>query len=230
MTTTGTTTYNPAFGEIVLMAFQQCGLRPASLLQEHLESARMAANLMAVSWMNQGVSLWKVDLQTVTLIAGQHTYDVPGDTVMMLDAYVSTTSSGQTINRIMLPISRSEWASYPFPEQQGFSTVFWFNRLIAPTVTIWPVPDGSSEQTFSYYRVAQTDDMGLQSGATMDIPWRYLDAANDDLTARLARIWVPEKAMALQAMADKSYKIATLQDEETSQVYIIPGVSGYFRP
>ena len=48
MATTGTYAFNPGLGEITLYAFMNIGIRPTSIVQEHMESARMAANMMLV--------------------------------------------------------------------------------------------------------------------------------------------------------------------------------------
>ena len=141
MTTSGTYAFNPGLGEIVLYAYMNLGIRPASLLQEHMDSARMATNMMLSRWANQGVNLWAVDLITTALVEGQTTYAVDASTVMILDAY---TTTNQGIDRVIMPISRTEYASYPNKEQQGFVTSFWYDRLISPTITLWPVPDGTS--------------------------------------------------------------------------------------
>ena len=68
MTTSGTYSYNPSLGEIVLYAYNNAGLRNTSLVQEHFETARMAANMLLSRWSNQGVNLWKVELVTVNLV------------------------------------------------------------------------------------------------------------------------------------------------------------------
>ena len=226
MTTSGTYAFNPSLGEIVLYAYQNIGIRPTSVLQEHMESARMAANMMLARFSNQGVNLWAVDLVTVPLVAGQATYAVDGNTIMVLDAY-TTTSSG--IDRVIMPISRTEYASYPNKTQQGFPTSYWFDRLVSPTLTLWPVPDGSSATILKYYRVRQVQDANLQNGENVEIPYRWLEAFADGLAYRLARIWQPQMAVPLKAQADESYQIAAEQDVEAVNTYISPMVGGYFR-
>lgn len=226
MTTSGTYAFNPAMGEIVLYAYQNIGVRPTSVLQEHMESARMATNMMLSRWSNQGVNLWCVDLITVPLVEGQTTYAVDGNTIMILDAY-TTTDSG--IDRVIMPISRTEYASYPKKTQQGFPTSYWFDRLISPSITLWPVPDGSSATVLKYYRVRQIQDSNLQNGENAEIPYRWLEAFADGLTYRLARIWAPQMAQLLKGQADESYSIASAQDVEAVPTYISPMIGGYFR-
>jgi hypothetical protein len=224
MATSGTYTFNPGLGEIVLYAYQNIGVRPAALLQEHMEVARMATNMMLSRFSNQGVNLWAVDLITTPLVQGTATYAVDANTVMILDAYIVSDS----IDRIILPISRTEYASYPNKAQQGFPTTFWFDRLISPTVTLWPVPDGS-QTSLKYYRVRRLQDSNLQGGEQVEVPYLWLEAFADGLSYRLARIWSPQMAPALKAQADESYEIAAAQGIEQAQQYISPQLSGYWR-
>ena len=224
MATSGTYTFNPSLGEIVLYAYQNIGVRPTALLQEHLDSARMATNMMLANWSNRGVNLWAVDLITTPLTQGTTTYPVDANTVMILDAYI--VSEG--IDRIILPISRTEYASYPNKEQQGFPTTFWFDRLISPTVTLWPVPDGS-QTSLKYYRVRRLQDSDLQNSQQPEIPYLWLEAFADGLAYRLSRIWAPQLAPALKGQADESYDVAASQGIEQAQQYISPQLSGYWR-
>lgn len=190
----------------------------------------MATNLMLARWSNQGVNLWAVDLVSVPLVQGQSTYSVDADTVMILDAYMEIDNgSGPPIDRIILPISRTEYASYPNKEQQGFTTTFWFDRLLSPTVTLWPVPDGSSAQYLKYYRVRRLQDSALTSGQTVEIPYLWLEAFALGLAQRLAMIWAPDKLQMLKPLADEAYMIAAEQNVEQAQQYISPMISGYFR-
>ena len=231
MTTSGTYTFNPSLGELTLYAYNLAGLRNTSVLQEHMEAARMATNMMLSRWSNQGVNLWKVDLVSVPLIQAQQTYTVDPNTVMILDAYmVIDNGNGSPIDRIITPVSRTEYASYPNKEQQGFTTTFWFDRLLSPTVTLWPVPDGNSAQYLKYYRVIRLEDAAFTNGQTVDIPYLWFEAFADGLAYRLARVWNPPMAPGLKMLADESYQIAASQNIEQAQQYISPQISGYYRP
>jgi hypothetical protein len=230
MATSGTYTFNPSLGEMTLYAYNLIGVRNTAVLQEHMEAARLSSNMMLSRWANQGVNLWTVDLQTVPLVQGQATYSVPSNTVVMLDAYmVIDNGQSQPIDRIILPISRTEYASYPNKEQQGFTTTFWFDRLLAPTVTLWPVPDGTSAQYLKYYRVRQIQDSNLQNGEQVEIPYLWMEAFAYGLAQRLATIWAPDRLALLKPLADEAYQIAAMQNIETAQQYISPQISGYFR-
>ena len=226
MATSGTYTFNPSLGELTIYAYQLMGIRPTALLQEHMDAARTAANMMLDNWSNRGVNLWQVDLVTQALTQGTATYNVDSNTVVILDAYIEYGSPA--IDRIILPVSRTEYASYPNKTQQGFPTTFWFDRLLSPTVTLWPVPDGT-QTSLKYYRVIRLQDANLLGTENVDIPPIWLEAFAYGLAFRLALIWAPEKAVAFKPMADEAYEIAAAQNVETAQQYISPQIAGYFR-
>ena len=230
MATSGTYTFNPSLGEITLYAYNLIGVRNTAILQEHMEAARMATNMILSRWSNQGVNLWAVDLITTPLVQGQATYNVDANTVVMLDAYMRIDDGvNDPIDRLILPISRTEYASYPNKEQQGFTTAFWFDRLLSPTVTLWPVPDGTSAQYLKYYRVRQIQDANMQNGEQVEIPYLWMEALAFGLAQRLALIWAPEKVAIMKPLADEAYQIAADQNVETAQQFISPVISGYWR-
>lgn len=231
MTTSGSYSFAPSLGELTIYAFNVAGVRPTAILQEHMQSARMATNLMLASWANQGVNLWEVELVTVPLVQGTATYNVDPKVVVILDAYMRIDDgSAPPTDRIILPISRSEYSSYSQKTTQGFTTVYWMDRLISPTVTLWPVPDGTSAQYLMYYAVTQIQDANFTSGQNVDIPYRWYEAFADGLAYRLSKIWSPDKAAVLKAVADETYKIAAYQDEEVASQFISPQISSYYRP
>lgn len=230
MTTSGTFNFQPSLGELGLYAFNNAGVRSTAITQEHMESLRMASNMLQVNWANRGVNLWAVDLQTINLVQGQSTYTVPANTVVILDVYAGIVNGSVETDRILLPISRSEYANYPNKNQQGFPTTYWFDRLIAPTITLWLVPDGTSAQVLKYYRVRQLQDATFPGGSSPEVQFLWLEAYADALSYRLSRIWNPAMSVGLKAVADESYNIAANQNVETAQQYITPQLSGYYRP
>lgn len=228
MATTGTTNFNPGLGELTLFAFNLAGIRPSALTQEHMVSARMASNLICSRWSNLP-NLWRVDLQTIPLIQGTATYSVPSNTILILDAYVENSAGTQPIDRLVLPISRSEYASYTNKVQQGAITTYWFDRLLSPTLTTYLVPDGTTDTTLKYYRLIQIEDADTVGNASVDIPYAFLDAFAYALGYRLAQMWTPDRADKLKMEAAEAYKVAADTNIENAAVYIGPGMSQYWR-
>lgn len=213
---------------MTIYAYQLIGVRPTALLQEHMDAARTATNMMFTRWSNQGVNLWTVNFETTPLVQGISSYNVTSNAVVMLDAFITTGTGTNAIDRIILPISRTEYMSYPNKSQQGFPTTFWFDRQLAPTFTLWPVPDGT-QVSITYAYVSRIQDANLTGTQEMDIPPIWLEAMVYGLAYRLAQIWAPEKAALFKPQADESYQIAADQNVETANQYISPQISSYFR-
>jgi len=228
MKTSGTYGFAPSMGEAVLYAYGMCGVRRTAITQQHMEDARMATNMLMGRWSADGVNLWQVDLQTVPLIQGKSTYPVLCNTIVMLDMYYTINNGAQPIDRIVTPVSRTEYANYPNKQQQGAPTVAWFDRLLSPTVTLWLVPNGQ-QASFSYYRLRQTQDSEFKNGTNVEIPTYFLESYVFGLATRLAAIWAPDRAVGLKAMADESWGIASRQNIEQANTYISPMTGGYYR-
>jgi len=168
-------------------------------------------------------NLWTVDLVTQTLTAGTATYSVDAKTVMVLDAYITIDSQ----DRLIFPISRTEYASYVNKTDQGTPSVYWYDRILSPTITLWLVPDDSTV-TLNYYRCTQNQDANLQSGETAAVPFRFLDAMVAGLAHRLARIYAPDLEQQRKQDAMEALAIAQTQDIEVVPMVVQPILSGYF--
>lgn len=227
--TSKTYDYNPSLGEMSLEAFARIGVRPSEITQQHMYHARQSANLVLSEWSVLQPNLWEVGLQTAPLLQGSATYSVPAETVMILDAYITTNMTGETQDRYIIPISRTEYASYPNKEQQGFPTVYWFDRLISPTFTLWPVPDGNGPYVLNYYSVRQTQDAVTSGGKTIEIPYRFLDAFAAALAWRLSEKYAPDLEPRMFQKMTRSWDIASANDTENVPVYIMPQIGGYYR-
>lgn len=225
MSTSGTYAFQPATGEMVMQAFARIGVSRPTITAEHVLNARFEANLMFADWSNSGPNLWTVGLVSVALVQGQSTYALDASTTDILDAYLNDTSTDRTV----VAISRSEYASYPTKAQQGVPTVYWFNRLTAPTVTLWPVPDSGGPYTLNYYRSRQQQDAGLLAGQTADLPYRWYDAMVWSLAARLAYAYAPDRIGAMESRAQQAYQRAADEDTEDAPMTFTPGLSSYFR-
>ena len=226
MTTSGTTTFALSNASITLAAYSRIQIRRPMLLAEHMTDAYNELNLMLGSWSNVAPNLWTVDLQTITLVAGTTTYSVPADTIMIMDMFRNVVAGN---DQLMFPISRTDYASYTDKTVQGIPTVFWFDRLVAPTVTLWQVPDGTIP-TVQYYRCVQIQDANLANGETPQVQRRFLDAMVADLAHRLARIWKPELEAARMADAEKAWNKAATADVENVDLVIAPMIGSFFYP
>lgn len=230
----GTYSFSPSTGELIIAAYRRVRIHRAEIVTEHLTDARTECNLMQAQWANLGPLLWTVDVQTVPLVAGQNVYSVPADTVMMLDVYISIPNGdGTNSDRIITPLSRTEYASMPNKLGQGSPTSFWFDRLISPTVTMWPTPDGT-EPTFSYYRFTQIQDAISANAATPQIMYFCLDAYVAGLAHRLSVIYPPPprpdgSTVDYEGLAAKALNLMFTQLVENVGLYIQPQTFSYWQ-
>lgn len=230
MTSSGTYAFAPTIGQCVIAAFRRLQIHPTSLRQEHLDTAFMEMNLSMVHFSNLQPNLWKVEFDTITLTAGQAVYSIPAKTVLILDAYI-TTGSGSSVsqnNRYITQLSRTEYASLSNPGTSGAPTQMWFDRLISPTVTFWPVPDSNGPYDFGYYRVVQVQDMALPGGQTPDLPYLWLDAYISQLAHRLSRVFAPALEALREKDALKAWEVAAAQNIEVVNLSLAPPLNRYY--
>ena len=218
----------PSLGELGLYALNRVGVKPSAILQEHMFDLRMAANLVQMDFANRGVNLWKVELVSLPLTQGVNTYSVDPDIILILDCYRTQGTGEATTDQILLPISRSEYASYPNKQQQGVPSVYWNDRLLAPTVSFYQTPDGTWP-FINYYAVRQQMDASLANGGSLDLPSVWFKAFSDALIAELSLTYAFEKFQTFKAVADATYAVAADTNVEIAQMYLLPQIGGYFR-
>lgn len=230
MTSSNQYNFSPSNGEMVLAALERIQVRGPSVRQEHLMTARREINFLMAGWSNKSPNLWEVTLRSQALTQGAATYSINPNTVMMLDVVISLDNgtSDQT-DRLITPLSRTDYMSIANKSTQGFPTSFWFDRLLSPTVTLWPVPDGNGPYTLNYYCCTQMQDANLQSGETPDIPYLFLDAMVADLSYRLARVYNPQLEAMRKSDAAEAWVIAAAQNTENTPLSIAPSIGGYYR-
>lgn len=230
MTSSGTYAFSPSNGELVLAAYERVQIRAPALRQEHMFSARRELNFLFSQWSNFSPNLWKVIRTQTTLTQGTATYPINANTIMILDASVVLNfGTANETRRYITPISRTEYLSFVNQQFQAPPTVYWFDRLISPTITFWPVPDNGGPYTFDYFSCLQMQDANLPAGETPDVPYRWFDAIVAGLAHRVSRIYKPELEQARKVDADDAWKIVAAQDTENVPYMLAPAINSYYR-
>jgi hypothetical protein len=224
MTTSGQYNFNPALGSLALSAFARIQVRPTEVTTRHLRDAQQESNFLFSELSNLQPNLWTVGLTTQVLTQGTATYSVAAETSMILDVYINNGTSDYIIS----PISRTDYASYPDKTLQSTPTVFWYDRLIAQTITLWPVPDASATYTMNYYSCRQVQDANYINGQNVELPHRFFDVFVSGLAYRLARIYRPEQEQLRSADYQRAWDIAARFDTENVNLYIFPGLGAYY--
>lgn len=217
MATTGTFNFSPEIAEITDEAFERAGIDPEVLTGRHLRSARRSMDFMFSEWANDGIKLWQIDQQTVTLVAGTPTYNCPAGTIALLEVFARDANG---IDTMLSPLARDEYAYMPTKSAQGFPSQYYFDRKVTtPTITLWQVPDAVSATTLVYYRLRQPYNVGAASN-TPDIPFRWQDAFVSGIAARLAAKFNPDREGSLTAKYYTAYELAKTEDRERTPTRI----------
>jgi hypothetical protein len=195
-----------------------------------LRTARRSMNLMTIEWQNRGINMWTIDEGTVDLIQGQAEYDLPADTIDLLE-HVIRTGAGNISTQADLTITRisvSTYATIPNKLQQARPIQVWVRRLRdAPKVVVWPVPDqgtvGNPYYVFKYWRMRRVQDAGAGI-QTADANFRFLPALTAGLAYHIA-MKVPDLAPRvpmLKAAYDEQFDLAAGEDREKAAVRFVP--------
>lgn len=235
MTTSGTASFNLNLNELIEEAFERCG---AELRTGYdFRTARRSLNLLTIEWANRGINLWTIEQGSIPMVQGQITYDLPVDTIDLVEHVIRTqTGQGQTdinINRI----SVDTYATIPNKNAQGRPIQVWINRQSGaayptgvenPQINVWPAPEQSNYYTFVYWRLRRIQDSGT-GVATQDIPFRFLPCMVAGLAYHLA-LKIPEalpRVDMLKMMYDQAWDQAADEDREKAALRIAP--RQYFR-
>jgi hypothetical protein len=230
MASSGTYNFSPSNGEIVLSAYERIGVRGPAIHQEHMLSARRELNFLFAEWSNKQVNLWEVIRTQTTLTAGTATYAIPQNTIMILDASIVLNIGLTNESRRYIPaISRTEYLSFSNQQIEAPPTTYWFDRLISPSVTFWPIPDNAGPYTFDYFSVLQIQDANLTGGETPNTPYRWLDAIVSGMAYRLARIYAPQLEAQRKVDAMDAWQTAATQDTEAVPFKLAPSLAAYYR-
>ena len=234
MTTSGTSTFNLDLNNLVEEAFERCG---AELRTGYdMRTARRSLNLLTIEWANKGINLWTIEQGSIPMVQGTVTYNLPVDTIDLLDHVIRTgTGSNQTDINITR-ISIDTYSTIPNKLAQGRPIQVWINRQSGanytatptvgvdyPTINVWPTPDQSSYYTFVYWRLRRIQDAG-NGVDTQDIPFRMLPALVAGLAYYLS-LKIPDalpRVPMLKAMYDESWQLAADEDREKASLRLAP--------
>ena len=243
MTTSGTSSFNLDLTELIEDAFERCG---AELRTGYdFRTARRSLNLLTIEWANRGINMWTIEQGQITLVQGQNTYDLPIDTIDLLEHQIRT-NAGNTATQTDINISRisvSTYATIPNKLSQGRPIQVWIQRMSgatypsttnpngvnsggvdAPKITVWPTPDGSQTYTFVYWRLRRIQDDGTGVN-TQDIPFRFLNCMVAGLAYYLSMKLPnmdPQRIAGLKADYEQQFQLAAEEDREKAPVRFVP--------
>lgn len=228
MATSGTAIFNLEFTEIAEEAWERAGREMRSGYD--LRTARRSMNLLTIEWQNRGINMWTIEEGTINLNQGTASYNLPADTIDLLE-HVVRTGAGNASTQSDLNISRisvSTYSTIPNKLNQGRPIQLYIDRsLDNPVVTLWPVPDqGTTAAPYyilKYWRMRRIEDAG--SGVqTPDVNFRFLPALVAGLAYYIAQkdpALMPRVPM-IQAEYERQFELAAGEDREKAPVRFVP--------
>jgi len=222
MATSGTATFDLDLTELVEEAFERAGSEMRSGYD--LRTARRSLNLMFTDWANRGINMWTIEQGTIPMVAGTGTYNLPSDTVDLIEHVIRTGSGTNQADLSVSRISVSTYASIPNKLTTGRPIQVYIDRVSpTPTVNMWPVPDTAQTYTLVYWRLRRIQDAG--SGVnTMDVPFRFLNCMVAGLAYMLS-MKVPggmDRVGLLKQQYDEAWELAATEDRDKSSSRFVP--------
>ena len=228
MTTSGTASWTPDVAELIEEAYERCGVEIRTGYQ--FKTARRSLNLLFQEWANRGLNLWTIDFEEIPLVYGQGTYDLPADTVDIIE-HVIRQNQGSQYNQTDLVIPRialPTYAAIPNKLATGRPVQVYVDRLAPiPTINIWPTPNQSG-YIFAYWRLRRIQDAGTSGANTVDLPFRFIPAIIAGLAYYLS-MKIPEamdRVGMLKQSYDEAFQLAADEDRDRAPVRFVPNV-GY---
>lgn len=220
MTTSGTRSFNLDVSEVIEEAYERCGIEVRTGYDAR--TARRSLNLMFADWANRGLNLWTVAQGTTDLVQGTSTYTLGSDVVDMLEMVLRRDGTDIDISRI----SRGEYLTFPNKTDQGRPSQFYFNRQIAPVITLWQTPENSTDKLVYYY-VRRIEDADALVNTT-DLPFRFYPCMAAGLAYYLAIKRAPDRIQILKSIYEEEFQRAAEEDEDRVSLTLTPG-RGYLR-
>lgn len=230
MTTTGTTSFTPNVNEIIEEAFERCGVEART--GYHFRTARRSLNLLTIEWSNRGVNLWTIEEGSVALTPGTITYDLPADTIDLLE-HVIRTGTGSTQQDLSITrISVSTYATIPNKNSTGRPIQVYIDRRsgattssgsVPPQINLYPAPDTSETYNFVYWRLKRIDDAG-NGVNTQAIPFRFYNCLIAGLAYYLS-VKIPGaegRIGPLKQDYEEQWNLASEEDREKASIRVVP--------
>jgi hypothetical protein len=200
-----------------------------------MRTTRRSLNLLLADWANRGINMWTVDSGAVALVQGTATYNLPIDTVDLIEQVIRTGTGTNQQDLVITRISVDTYASIPNKLTQGRPIQVYINRqsgatssasvIQYPTITVWPIPDGSTTYTFAYWRLRRMLNAGDGVNG-QDIPFRFLPAMTSGLAYYLSMkvIGAQDRTSMLKDVYDSDWQIAAEEDREKATVSFTPWI------
>lgn len=146
--------------------------------------------------------------------------ETEGATLNIQEIYFNNNVTDTVISSI----SRNEYLQLPQKNVTGRPSVYYFDRTITPSISVWPTPSSMYNAIeYSYKKMMQ--DVGLYTN-TLEIPSRFYPALVMGLSFKLALKFNSQMAEMLNGEYQNTFNLATMEDSEENTISIRPSWYG----
>ena len=216
MTTSGSRDFNLDVAEAIEEAYERIGLEVRTGYDA--KTARRSMNLMFAEWANRGLNLWTVATGTTTVTQGTSQYTLAEDVVDLLDMVLRRSGTDYEMTRI----SRGDYLDFPNKTDQGRPSQFYFDRQIAPEITLWQTPENSTDQLVYYY-VQRIEDVDTLTNTTA-VPFRFYPCLVAGLAYYLAMKRAPDRVQMMKSIYEEEFQRAANEDEDKVPLMLTPSI------
>ena len=183
--------------------------------------ARRALNFLMDEWANRGLNLWTVAERTIPCVVGTDTYVLPTDTVDVLEHVIRSVDG--TLDYPIRRLAVGEYSKLTLKQLTSRPTTIYIERLIAPQVTLWPVPDAA--YTLVYWALTRLEGLSTGTTGTPDMPNRFRPALCAGIAKRIAM--VRQKLNLIPMLSgeyEAQFQLAADEDRDRASYYMRPEI------
>lgn len=146
-------------------------------------------------------------------------------TIDVLSAVIRTgTGSGQTDVAISR-ISRDAYINIATKNSSSRPTQFYVDRLITPSIKLWPTPDNNT-YTLVYDKLTRIDDVDNPQN-TVDVPFRFYPCLSAGLAYYISLKRAPQRTQILKAVYEEEFERAAAEDRDRASLSLTPSRDYY---
>lgn len=243
---TSVATYSITRDQIILSALRKLGVVEPADTSSTIDSnivtnCAQALNLMIKQWMTEGIKLWTVTEQTLTLVASQTSYtvgpsgpDLVADKPLrLIQAILRNTSVSPYIDIPLQILSKQEYNTLGSKFSTGTANSIYLNPgLTSSEVKVFLTPDTATATNYSVIMTVQRPLYDISaSGDTPDFPNEWMNALVWGLADQLAiEYGLPVNHRQEIALRAEKYRNLLMDwDVENESVFFQPDMRNYTR-
>lgn len=224
MSSSGAYLFDPSLADFCDEAFERAGISPKIINGDHIMSFRRSVNFMFSMLASKGVRQWKFTQITHTVAVDETNFDLTTG-VIDVTAVVLRRSS---VDTEMYPISRDDYLILANKTLTGRPDRYFVDKKrdtpgdsVPPVMYYWQAGENATDQIIVNAWLRPEDAGSAQN--TMDIPYPWYDWAAEEMAARMAQKFKPERRAELMATA--KLKLDDADDTDTESAPLSLSVS-----